>query len=160
MADLRHREEPWSAAGVIYQRKFHTARGDTDASERHTELYVGTQMLPCASLVCWEHITNNGCDCGQRLAHIMPGSCGRAINAAFGRPGKRGLCKGSDICQANAHPAAEDVLTALGEWWRDTHNEEPVFLTAPSRRNRANNTAARGDRSAASSDDAAGGIYW
>ena len=142
-------EAPWLAAGVQYQRKFTSAR--SEGSERSEELWLCGS--PCASLLCWAHITGAGtCTCEGKLAHILHGACGRAINGALGRTGKSGGCLGTR-CRAVLHPTSDDIRAALGAWWQQTRGEPPVFTMVASERQAktSENTAARGERSLASS---------
>ena len=146
----RSNEEPWLAAGVPYQRKFASARAQRE------ELTLNGQ--PCAALLCWPFVTGKGaCSCDGKLAHVLQGACGRAINSALGRcaPDGPGACRG-DSCRIAYHPTAEEVREALGGWWTRTRGEPAVFGTAASRA-RIGTTAAKGERSVASAGGGDGG---
>ncbi|KAL1526532.1 hypothetical protein AB1Y20_015241 [Prymnesium parvum] len=143
-------ESPWLAAGVHYQRKFTSAR--SEGSERSSELYLCGS--PCASLLCWPFVTGAPCECEGKLAHILQGVCGRAINGAFGRAGRSGGCSGAR-CNAAVHLSDEGIRGELGTWWEARHGEPPVFCMAATGRSQkgAATTAARGERSTASAGD-------
>ena len=144
-------EAPWLAAGVAYQRKFISAR--SEGLERTTELWLCGS--PAASLLCWPHITGAGtCTCNGKLAHILHGACGRAINGALGRAGKSGGCLGTR-CRAAVHPTAEDIRAALGAWWQQTHSEPPEFTMAASQW-----PAKASENTAAATTSSGGGLGW
>lgn len=142
-------EAPWLAAGVSYQRKFRSARGA--AEEDEGELTV--DGVPCTELVCWSFISRKAgpCACEGRLAHILPGSCGRSVNLGFRRTGAK-ACGLGPRCPAVIHPSAAECRDALAAWWRETRGTEPTFgrRAAPT----PINTAARGERSLASATGA------
>lgn len=130
------------AAGVRYQRKFTSAREGGSPTSQELMLCGNA----CASLLCWNYITGKECSCDGKLAHILQGVCGRAINEAFGRVKKMGGCQGS-ACRAAEHPKPENICKELGDWWLKTHGEQPVFSTEdPVISLSGNTTGSRGSR--------------
>ena len=149
-------EEPWLAAGVIYQRKFQSARVAEDAGES-TVKSVGESVdgVPCTELLCWPYIQrefSRPCTCAGQLAHILQGACGRSVNVGFGRR----RAKGCDLvgCAATSHPSADECHGALAAWWHKTRGVEAKFGKQPPPA--PANTAARGERSTASAQEGVG----